>query len=96
MDLILGYPERDMAWIGLFMTDAHRQRRGIGSAIVREAADCLRAWGYRAIRLGVDRGNPQSEAFWTKNQFVPLCEERYRVMQRVLREGEEETEKSSV
>ena len=39
---------------------------------------------------------PQSEAFWTKNQFVPLCEERYRVMQRVLRDGEEETEKSSV
>ena len=26
--------------------------------------------GYQYIRLGFAKGNPQSEAFWTKNGFV--------------------------
>ena len=40
--------------------------------------------GYREIRLGVDYGNPQSFAFWSKNKFVVIQEKEYIVMQRVL------------
>lgn len=34
MDLILGYPEKNTAFIGLFMTDVRYQHRGVGSQII--------------------------------------------------------------
>ena len=77
LDLILGYPEETVAWIGLFMMEACRQNRGIGSAIIGEIRQCLKARGYKELRLGVDRGNPQSYAFWSKNGFTVLREEAY-------------------
>ena len=36
------------------------------------------------IRLGVDKGNPQSHAFWTKNRFQTIGEARYIVMEREI------------
>lgn len=81
MDLILAYPEPDIAWIGFFMTDVRFQGRGIGSAIIREVCAGLRAAGYPRVRLGVDRGNPQSYAFWTKNHFHKLGEAEYLLME---------------
>lgn len=38
----------------------------------------------RKIRLGVDKGNPQSHAFWTKNRFQTIGEARYIVMEREI------------
>ena len=70
LDLILGYPQEGTALIGFFMVDAARQ----GSRLVSEAAACLRAAGLSRLRLGVDRGNPQSFAFWTKNGFEQVDE----------------------
>ncbi len=29
------------------------------------------------FRLGVDKGNPQSYAFWTKNNFAAMNEDEY-------------------
>ena len=60
MDLILGYPEADSAWMGW----------GVGSGILRDVEAALRAAGFRTLRLAVDRGNPQSWAFWTKNGCI--------------------------
>ena len=37
MDLIDGYPQRDIAFIGFFMTDAEVHNRGVGSAIIADA-----------------------------------------------------------
>lgn len=84
LDLILGWPEEDIAWIGLFMTDVSVQGRGVGSAIMAELAECLCGMGIHALRLGVDRGNPQSNAFWRKNGFSILREGEYIVMERAL------------
>lgn len=69
MDLILGYPDSETAFIGLFMTGHGFQRKGIGTEIIREAEACLTKQGFRRIRLGRVKGNPQSEAFWGKNGF---------------------------
>ena len=74
MDLILGYPEKNTAFIGLFMTDVRYQHRGMGSQIVSGLAAYLSACGCEKIRLGVDKGNPQSHAFWTKNRFQTIGE----------------------
>mgnify|MGYP002617449811 CR=1 FL=1 len=94
MDLILGYPEADSAWmgwfilfpafIGLFMTDVRYQHRGVGSQIISGLAAYLSSCGCEKIRLGVDKGNPQSHAFWRKNRFQTIGEARYIVMEREI------------
>ena len=74
MDLIDGYPEPQIAFIGFFMMEAAFQGRGIGSFIIAEAAEYLRSAGKTAIRLGIDADDPQSNAFWRKNGFFTIAE----------------------
>ncbi len=69
MDLILNYPQEKIAFIGLFMMNMDFQGRGVGTGIIQECAAYLASLGYEKIQLGIDKGNPQSEAFWTKNGF---------------------------
>ena len=70
MDLILRCPNEETAFVGLFMMEKGCQGKGIGSAIVEECFDFLDSIGYRFVRLGFAKGNPQSEAFWVKNGFA--------------------------
>ena len=74
MDLIDGYPEPDMAFIGFFMMRKELQGRQIGSAIIQETAAFLKATGKTAIWLGIDKDNPQSTHFWKKNGFHVIRE----------------------
>ena len=74
MDLIDGYPEPDIAYIGFFMMKKDRQGQQIGSAIIRETAAYLQSIGKPAIRLGIDKDNPQSTHFWKKNGFHVIRE----------------------
>lgn len=69
MDLIDGYPEEKIAFIGFFMTDVGVQKKGIGSAIIEELAGYLKSVGFKSIRLAWVKGNPQAEHFWIKNGF---------------------------
>ena len=71
MDLILEYPDRETAFIGLFMMNRGYQGRGTGSSIVSDCVAYLAEEGFRRIRLAFAKGNPQSEAFWRKNGFSP-------------------------
>lgn len=70
MDLIVGYPDAQTAFIGFFMTDVSVQGKGVGSAIIKELCTYLCAHHYAAVRLGWVKGNAQSESFWHKNHFV--------------------------
>ena len=94
LDLVLDYPEPGTAFIGLFMLDAAYQGKGIGSAVFSGIVAQLARSGYRKLRLAIDRGNPQSEAFWTKNGFEKTGEEyptdhsAYLPMERLLQKGE--------
>lgn len=72
LDLILGYPNERTANIGFFMLAAEEQGKGEGSKIIAELAAALKKRGISELRLAIDRGNPQSEAFWRKNGFQPL------------------------
>lgn len=69
LDLILDYPKERTAYIGLFMMERSLQGRGIGTRLVSQIASGLKGQGYANIRLAIDRGNPQSAAFWKKNGF---------------------------
>ena len=50
------------------------QGRNIGSEIIRETTAYLKTAGKTAIRLGIDRDNPQSTHFWKKNGFLVIEE----------------------
>lgn len=76
LDLILDYPRPDTAFLGFFMLDHARQGRGLATRIIGDLADYLRGCGCKRLRLAIDEGNPQSEAFWTKNRFDKTGERR--------------------
>lgn len=86
MDLIRDFPEKRTVFIGLFMMNPQYQGKGVGSKIIGECISCVQKWGYRSLRLGVDIGNPQSLAFWRKNGFTAISEDKYIVMERTLSE----------
>ena len=75
LDLVLGYPEEDAAWIGLFMTARESQGRGEGSALIGAVLRRLKGLGYARVGLAYAKGNPQSAAFWRKNGFHPTGRE---------------------
>lgn len=71
MDLILNYPDEETAFIGLFMVLSSKQGCGVGTEIISECLSRLNHIGFSFIRLGYMKDNPQSRAFWYKNQFRP-------------------------
>lgn len=75
MDLIEHYPKPGTALLGFFATNSHMQGEGIGTEIISESLAYLAQEGFEKIRLGIDRGNPQSKAFWLKNGFSFTGEE---------------------
>ena len=84
MDLILEYPTKDTAFIGLVMMDFEYQNKNLGSKIISESAKYLKILGFHKIRLGVDKENPQSNAFWKKNGFIAAGESEYIIMELLL------------
>ena len=75
MDLIEHYPQYGTALIGFFAMNSNFQGKGIGTAIITDSIAYLAQIGYEKIRLGIDKGNPQSKSFWTKNGFAFTGEE---------------------
>ena len=74
MDLIDGYPEKDIAFIGFFMMNANRQGSGRGSALIDGLFAYLKDIGKTEVQLGIDADNPQSTHFWKKNGFETIRE----------------------
>ena len=74
MDLIDGYPKQDFAFIGFFMMNKDFQGKKIGTAIISELITYLTVIGKTAIRLAINKDNPQSNHFWKKNGFVVISE----------------------
>lgn len=71
MDLIFKYPNEETAFIGFFMVNSKLQGCGVGSGIITDCLRFLKHLGYAKVRLGYVKNNPQSKAFWEKNQFKP-------------------------
>ena len=74
MDLIDGYPEDDIAYIGFFMMDIKYQGKKTGTAVIGEVVSYLQSIGKTSVRLAIDKGNPQSTHFWKKNGFEVIRE----------------------
>ena len=74
LDLIDGYPDSDTAFIGFFMMNRQLQGRQIGTRIIQELCLYLKETGLKRVLLGIDKDNPQSNAFWAKNGFSVIRE----------------------
>ena len=74
MDLVEGYPTDDSAFIGFFMMNKDFSGKQIGSGIIQEVCMYLKEMGMTEVRLGIDKGNPQSTHFWKKNGFTVIKE----------------------
>ena len=75
MDLIEHYPNPGTALLGFFTMNTNLQGQGIGTEIISGSIDHLAQVGFEKVRLGIDKGNPQSKAFWLKNDFSFTGEE---------------------
>ena len=85
LDLIDGYPKKDIVFIGFFMMDINVQKSGMGSVIVKELIDYLTTLEYKEVRLGWINGNLQAEHFWIKNGFCPIKEDRVVLANRTIK-----------
>ncbi len=74
MDLIDGYPEKEIAFVGFFMLEQTMQGRGAGTRLIDHLCGRLKGLGFQSVRLGIDKGNPQSTRFWKKNGFRVIRE----------------------
>lgn len=75
MDLIEHYPKPGTALLGFFAMNTNWQGQGIGTEIISGSVAYLAQMGFQKVRLGIDKGNPQSKAFWLKNGFSFTGEE---------------------
>lgn len=75
LDLITGYPNEDIAFIGWFMMNKEFQGAGVGTAIILEIITYIKKMNYQYIQLGYIKGNNQASNFWIKNNFIPVGSE---------------------
>ncbi len=70
LNLTLHYPEEKSAFIGWFMVDAEKHRRGIGSQIFADVRAALKAEGFDHLSLSCRKRNTDAAAFWDRQGFV--------------------------
>nr|WP_245190879.1 GNAT family N-acetyltransferase [Anaerococcus jeddahensis] len=74
LDILDDYPDEETCFIGFFMVNILYQGQGIGSEINESVLVYVKKIGKAKVRLGIDKGNPQSKAFWKKNGFKLIKE----------------------
>ena len=75
VDLLRGYPEPQVAFLGLLLIAEPFQHRGIGRAAYRLAEEYIRAWSAcSTVRAAVIRTNEAVLPFWLKLGLVPTGE----------------------
>ncbi len=75
LDLITGYPNEDVAYIGWFMMNKEFQGSGVGTAIIIDIIIYLKEKNFAYVKLGYIKGNSQAQNFWIKNNFNPVGDE---------------------
>jgi GNAT superfamily N-acetyltransferase len=71
-DILVGYPEADIAFIGLFLIDPTRRSQGLGAEAYGRVEAWLANMGMRQIQLGVGVNNQKGRRFWEQRGFEYL------------------------
>ncbi len=72
VDLVRGYPEEHIWWIGLLLIHPSSRGMGLGSRIIRLLDHLVFALGGREIRLGVLSENDPGFQFWKTMGFEQI------------------------
>lgn len=70
LDFVLGYPDKQTVFIGLFMVHQVYQRTGLGSQIIAGVLAYF-SRNFEKVRLAYVKSNPQAQHFWQKQGFQP-------------------------
>lgn len=70
LDFVLGYPDKQTVFIGLFMVHQVYQRTGLGSQIITGVLAYF-SRNFEKVRLAYVKSNPQAQHFWKKHNFQP-------------------------
>lgn len=71
-DLLRGYPEPSIWYIGLLLLTPARRGSGLGGAVYAALRDWARRQGAAAIRLAVQVENTDGLRFWMRQGFVQI------------------------
>ena len=69
LDIVRGYPEEYIVYIGWFMVNKDMQGKGIGREIIDKVIEVLRNVAFHAVMLGCIKDNVEAYRFWTNNGF---------------------------
>ncbi|ADU26641.1 GNAT family N-acetyltransferase [Ethanoligenens harbinense] len=64
LDYVVDYPEKHTIFIGFFMVDGTKSRRGIGKTILSKFIEVMQRNGFTKLRLACIEGNEESYSFW--------------------------------
>lgn len=71
-DIIRGYPDPDIAYLGLLLFADTHQGRGLGPLALAHIADLARSWNCTRLRLAVIDKNVRGLRFWQREGFHEL------------------------
>ncbi|HEX5542354.1 MAG TPA: GNAT family N-acetyltransferase, partial [Micromonospora sp.] len=75
VDLVRGYPDASVAYIGLLQVRLEQQGCGLGERILRSTEALARGWPeIKRLRLAVVRGNWVAAGFWHRMGFAETGE----------------------
>lgn len=69
LDVVRGYPQDVVWWIGLFLVLPELRSKGLGQKVVRGFIEYVQAEGGQAIMLGVVDENKRALDFWRRVGF---------------------------
>jgi len=72
IELVRGYPQADIAFIGLLLFRESSQGQGLGPEVLRLAEAIGAGWQCRALRIAVLDTNPRAFRFWEREGFIEL------------------------
>ena len=72
LDVLRGYPEPDIWYLGLLMLSPETRNRGLGAQAYAATRNWVEANGGKAIRLVVQAQNGAALRFWERQGFVVI------------------------
>lgn len=72
IDILRGYPESSIVFIGLLLFIESHQGLGYGTQTVHFISGLANTWGCDRLRIAVVQSNEPALAFWSKEGFVEL------------------------
>ena len=69
-DILLGYPNAETGFIGLFLLDPDNREMGLGSRAYIQVEAWFQQLGMTEVQLSVQMNNAVGRRFWEKHGFV--------------------------